>query len=160
GRHGGSGERQQRGPHPVEAEADRRQDPAGHRRSPLANREGNLRRLPRLRRANRRGSSERNSLDARLHQLQRGANGWPNLLTLLEEFYREKLAMILRHQAAARSVGQYDANNTYQYIIAREETQLSWVATAIADAGGQLSDGPVDLPAISGTGAAAARVVF
>ena len=30
--------------------------------------------------------------------------------------------MMLRHQAAARLIGQYDANNTYQYIINREET--------------------------------------
>ncbi|PWT84074.1 MAG: hypothetical protein C5B57_05480 [Blastocatellia bacterium] len=58
------------------------------------------------------------------------------LLPLLEEFYREKLAMMLRHQAAATVVGQYDANNTYQYIIAREDVQLSWVASAIGELGG------------------------
>ena len=29
---------------------------------------------------------------------------------------------MLRHQAGARLIGQYDANNTYQYIINREET--------------------------------------
>ena len=43
--------------------------------------------------------------------------------------------MLLRHQAGARLVGQYDANNTYQYIINREETQLSWLAAAIAELG-------------------------
>ena len=53
-----------------------------------------------------------------------------DLLLLLEDFYREKLAMLLRHQAASRLVGQYDANNTYQYIVNREETALSWVAFA------------------------------
>ena len=50
-----------------------------------------------------------------------------DLLPLLQDFYRDKLAELLRHEAGARLVGQYDANNTYQYIIGREETQLSWV---------------------------------
>jgi hypothetical protein len=55
------------------------------------------------------------------------------LLELLQEFHREKLAMLLRHEAAAKAVAQYDANNTYQYIINREDVQLSWLATAIAE---------------------------
>ena len=57
-------------------------------------------------------------------------------LPLLQEFYREKLAALLRHQAGARLIRQYDANNTYQYIINREETQLAWVAAAILELGG------------------------
>jgi hypothetical protein len=60
-----------------------------------------------------------------------------DLLPLLQEFHRDKLAMMLRHQAGARLIGQYDANNTYQYIVNREHTQLTWVATAIAELGGQ-----------------------
>ena len=54
-----------------------------------------------------------------------------DLLPLLQEFHREKLAMMLQHQAGARLIGQYDANNTYQYIINREEAQLTWVSTAM-----------------------------
>ena len=54
----------------AEAEADRRQDPAGDRRSAEADREGHLRRLPRLRRADCRGAAERDPVDARLHHLQ------------------------------------------------------------------------------------------
>ncbi len=46
--------------------------------------------------------------------------------------------MMLQHQAGARLVAQYDANNTYQYILAREEMQLSWVAKAIDMLGGTL----------------------
>lgn len=61
-----------------------------------------------------------------------------DLLPMLQEFYREKLTAVLRHQAAARHVSQYDANNAYQYIINREETQLSWVARAIVDLGGEV----------------------
>jgi hypothetical protein len=59
-----------------------------------------------------------------------------SLVDLLLEFYREKLALIDRHQEGARFIRQYDFNNTYQYIIAREETHLAWVGAAIADLGG------------------------
>ena len=59
-----------------------------------------------------------------------------DVLPLLQEFYTEKLVAVLRHQAAARHVTQYDANNAYQYIINREDTQLSWVGRAIVDLGG------------------------
>jgi len=61
-------------------------------------------------------------------------------LPLLLEFYRDKLAMLLRHQAGARLVSQYDVNNTYQYIINREETQLSWIAKAVQELGGTVDD--------------------
>jgi hypothetical protein len=62
------------------------------------------------------------------------------ILPLLQEFYRDKLAALLRHQAGARLVGQYDVNNTYQYIVNREETQLTWVAKAIEELGGAVAD--------------------
>ena len=61
-------------------------------------------------------------------------------LELLIEFYRDKLAQLLQHQAHARHVSQYDANNTYQYIINREDVQLTWLAKAIADGGGAVPD--------------------
>lgn len=59
-----------------------------------------------------------------------------DLLPLLQDFYRERLEAFQRHQASARQIGQYDINNTYQYVISREETQLSWVAAAITQLGG------------------------
>jgi len=62
------------------------------------------------------------------------------LLALLQEFYRDKLAMLLRHQTAAKAITDYNVNNTYQYVINREETQLSWIAAAITDLGGSLPD--------------------
>ena len=58
------------------------------------------------------------------------------LVALLQEFYRDKLAALLQHQAGARRVAQYDQNNTYQYIINREEAHLAWVGKAIAELGG------------------------
>jgi hypothetical protein len=72
------------------------------------------------------------------------------LLALLQEFHRDKLAMLLRHEAAARVVAQYDVNNTYQYIINREEAQLSWLTTAIAELGGTAAES-VDAPRITKT---------
>jgi len=66
------------------------------------------------------------------------------LVAQLQELYRDKLTAMLRHQIAAQTVGQYDANNTYQYIVNREETHLSWIAKAIEDMGGAI---PPDAPA-------------
>jgi hypothetical protein len=83
-----------------------------------------------------------------------------DLLPLLQEFHREKLAMFLRHESGARFVGQYDANNTYQYIINREDVQLSWLATAIADLGGQVADATWPQRGTAGKGAEAARAVI
>ena len=78
-----------------------------------------------------------------------------DLLVLLQEFYRDKLTMMLAHQAAARLIGQYDINNTYQYVINREDVQLSWVAQAIAEAGGTVPDARE--PQRSGSGSASER---
>ncbi len=55
------------------------------------------------------------------------------LLDFLRLFYRHKLTMLRRHEASARHVEDYDFNNTYQYVIAREEVQVNWVADAILD---------------------------
>jgi hypothetical protein len=83
-----------------------------------------------------------------------------DLLPVLQEFYREKLTMFLRHEAAARLVGGYDANNTYQYIINREDVQLSWVAKAIEELNGTVPDVPEPARDVKGTAAEAARTIF
>lgn len=64
----------------------------------------------------------------------------PELLEVLREFHRERLAMRQRHVAVARHVTHYDFNNTYQYVINREDTQLQWLEAAIAELGGQPAD--------------------
>jgi hypothetical protein len=56
-----------------------------------------------------------------------------DLRTLLSEFAGERLALLQRHEASARVVSHYDFNNTYQYVIAREETHLSWLQNALAE---------------------------
>ena len=83
-----------------------------------------------------------------------------DLLPLLVEFYRDKLATMLRHEAGARLVGQYDANNTYQYIINREDVQLSWVASAIAELGGAVPDLPTEERTSTGSAAERARGII
>jgi hypothetical protein len=76
-----------------------------------------------------------------------------DLLALLREFYRDKLVMRQKHVAVAKHVAHYDFNNTYQYIIAREDVQLNWLRDAIVDMGGELEE--VSEPDIHTTGRAA-----
>src|SRR5262245_22558488 len=56
-----------------------------------------------------------------------------DLQRLLTEFAAGRVALIERHEASARAVSHYDFNNTYQYVINREETQLSWLQNALAE---------------------------
>jgi hypothetical protein len=58
------------------------------------------------------------------------------LLAVLGEFHAEKLAMRQRHAAVARHVANYSFNNTYQYVIAREDVHLAWLEAAIRELGG------------------------
>jgi hypothetical protein len=59
-----------------------------------------------------------------------------DLLAILRDFHREKLTLRQRHVAVAKQVSQYDANNTYQYVINREDLHLSWLEAAIAELDG------------------------
>ena len=69
------------------------------------------------------------------------------LKKVLTDIAAERLALLQRHEAAARVVGHYDFNNTYQYVIAREETHLSWLQSALADLGAALPQSTLPLPA-------------
>ena len=82
------------------------------------------------------------------------------LLQLLSDFHKDKLAMVRRHEASARYVGDYDFNNTYQYVIAREDMHVRWVVDAIVDAGAQPDDVPEPQIQVSGKGAEAQRTVI
>ena len=82
------------------------------------------------------------------------------LLPLLQEFHREKLAMLLGHQAGARLISQYDANNTYQYIINRDDVQLTWLQAAIVELGGDVQSQSEPQRSITGKPAEAARHVL
>ena len=72
------------------------------------------------------------------------------LLAVLREFHRDRLVLRERHVAVSRWVSDYDFNNTYQYIVAREDVQLSWLEAAIAELGG--TPEKVGEPAVSQPG--------
>ena len=55
------------------------------------------------------------------------------LKKLLTDIAAERLALLQHHEAAARVVSHYDFNNTYQYVIAREETHLTWLQAALEE---------------------------
>lgn len=64
-----------------------------------------------------------------------------DLVALLQELYRDKLALMRRHERVAQMVSSYEFNNTYQYVIAREDTHLSWLRAALAGLGATPDDG-------------------
>jgi hypothetical protein len=68
------------------------------------------------------------------------------LRQILSNFAAERLAILQRHEASARVVSHYDFNNTYQYVIAREETHLAWVQNALAEFGVALPAPAAALP--------------
>ena len=57
------------------------------------------------------------------------------LRKLLTDFAAERLGLLQRHEASARVVSHYDFNNTYQYVISREETHHTWLGTALQEMG-------------------------
>jgi hypothetical protein len=80
-------------------------------------------------------------------------------LALLQEFFREKAALYRRHQAGAEQVSAYDANNAYQYVLAREDGHLDWLRSAIGQAGGVAEESPEPITLPTGRAADAARIV-
>jgi hypothetical protein len=83
-------------------------------------------------------------LDPLLHYLQSEAERVtpPELLDLLQDFYRDTLALVLRRQANAQSVAAYDANNAYQQVLGRQDVHLRWLSDAIGDLGGSVAEAP------------------
>jgi len=57
---------------------------------------------------------------------------------VLTDFAADRLALLERHEAGARVVSHYDFNNAYQYVINREEMQLVWLGSALAELGAVL----------------------
>lgn len=83
------------------------------------------------------------------------------LLALLQDFYRERYALYDRHVRGAQAVADYEFNNTYQYLIAREETHLQWVRAAIEDLGGTIAtDAGAPLPVPEGKGTERERSII
>ena len=64
------------------------------------------------------------------------------LADLIRDFYLERVRLLMRHEDVATVVTDYDANNAYQYIVAREETHLSWLLHALLDLGSPIPAEP------------------
>ena len=58
---------------------------------------------------------------------------------------------MLRHEGVAMLVSDYDINNAYQNIIAREHNHLSWLQHALLDQGAALPGDP-STPAVAASG--------
>jgi hypothetical protein len=93
-------------------------------------------------------------VDARLHYLQRKAESVIEqpLAELIRDMYLERVSLLMRHEDVAQVVTDYDINNAYQYIIAREQTHLSWLQHALLDLGATLVNDPPRGPALSAKG--------
>ena len=128
---------------------------------------GLVRRLPRLRRRDRPGASRGHSLDARVHRLQgeaegvtsptpptsttptAGAPSAPTQRALLQDAYRDRLALMNRHVEGATRMADYEFNNTYQYVIGREEIHVQWLRDALIDLGAEV---PATAPVLAVAG--------
>ena len=71
----------------------------------------------------------------------------PALADLIRDCYFERVSLLMRHEDVAVTVTDYDINNAYQYIIAREETHLSWLQQALLSLGAPLPVDPARGPA-------------
>jgi len=69
------------------------------------------------------------------------------LLKFLTDITADRLAILQRHEASARVVSHYDFNNTYQYVINREETHLQWLQSALGEFGVGLPQPSTHYPA-------------
>jgi uncharacterized protein (DUF1501 family) len=69
-----------------------------------------------------------------------------DLRALLAAITADRLALIQRHEAGAREVSHYDFNNAYQYVIAREETHLSWLRSALEEMGVPMPSAASEIP--------------
>jgi hypothetical protein len=82
------------------------------------------------------------------------------MLELLRQFHNDKATLRQGHAAAAEHVADYDYNNTYQYVIAREDMHLRWLIDAIVDLGSEPENVPVPKLTPSGKGTEAQRSVI
>ena len=84
------------------------------------------------------------------------------LQQLLTEIAAERVALLERHEAGARTVSHYDFNNTYQYVIAREETHLTWLQDAVAELGAPMpkASSTLPVPAVGKVGKQVAPAAF
>jgi hypothetical protein len=73
------------------------------------------------------------------------------LRQVLTDFASDRVSLLERHEAGARVVSNYDFNNTYQYVIGREETQLTWLQSALEELGAAMPNAAavIAVPAVA-----------
>jgi hypothetical protein len=77
------------------------------------------------------------------------------LAELIRDCYVERVKLLTRHEDVAQVITDYDINNAYQYIIAREQTHLSWLQHALLDLGAPQAPEPArgsGIAAVKGDG--------
>jgi hypothetical protein len=84
------------------------------------------------------------------------------LRALLSAITADRVALIERHEAGARAVSHYDFNNAYQYVIAREETHLSWLRSALEEMGAPMpsATSEIPVPTLSKPGRSAEAAIY
>lgn len=75
-----------------------------------------------------------------------------HLAELIRDVLIERTGLLMRHEEVAQQIPDYDINNAYQYIIAREQTHLSWLQHALLDLGAPLPADPAHQPVAVGKG--------
>ena len=84
----------------------------------------------------------------------------PTQRALLQEAYRDRLAILKRHIDGATRMADYEFNNTYQYVIGREEIHVQWLRDALIDLGAEV---PTNIPTLGvpeGKGVAGERAIL
>jgi hypothetical protein len=84
----------------------------------------------------------------------------PGQRALLQEAYRDRLALLRRHIDGATRMGDYEFNNTYQYVIGREEIHVQWLRDALVDLGAEVPADPPALAVPEGKGVAGERAIL
>jgi hypothetical protein len=78
----------------------------------------------------------------------------------LQEAYRDRLALLNRHVDGATRMADYEFNNTYQYVIGREEIHVQWLRDALIDLGAEVPSNAPPLAAPEGKGVAGERAIL
>jgi hypothetical protein len=89
-----------------------------------------------------------------------GAPSAPSQRALLQEAYRDRLALLLRHIDGATRVADYEFNNTYQYVIGRAEIHVQWLRDALVDLGADVPADPATPAVPDGKGVTGERSIM
>ncbi|MEO5823490.1 MAG: hypothetical protein ABIT71_23545 [Vicinamibacteraceae bacterium] len=84
----------------------------------------------------------------------------PTQRALLQEAYRDRFGLLRRHIDGATRMADYEFNNTYQYVIGREEIHVQWLRDALLDLGAEVPAEPSALVVPEGKGVPGERAIL